>query len=174
MGGIKQRWLITIFNNWRSVTRVTLSHSDMEVCYKRIKNKISLDCSNTFSLFFYWLVGIFRLIFAWPCIQLHPYNSSYQARTDCCKRFFLVETRFISKNYKDERYPWWSSSNKTPFKGSGSPGRPRTEMRIFCFVKCDPMKPQLNWILEIIEIPFDFHKFNKTVVGRGSFKPQPN
>ena len=54
------------------------------------------------------------------------------------------------------------------------PVRPRTEMRIFCFVKCDPMKPQLNWILEIIEIPFDFHKFNKTVVGRGSFKPQPN
>ena len=31
MGGIKQRWLITIFNKWRSVTRVTLSHGDMEV-----------------------------------------------------------------------------------------------------------------------------------------------
>ena len=31
MGGIKQRWLITIFNEWRSVTRVTLSHGDMEV-----------------------------------------------------------------------------------------------------------------------------------------------
>jgi len=53
MGGIKQRWLITIFNNWRSVTSVTLSHGDMEVCYKRIENKISLDCSNTFSLSFY-------------------------------------------------------------------------------------------------------------------------
>ena len=173
MGGIKQRWLITIFNNWRSVTSVTLSHGDMEVCYKRIKNKISLDCSNTFSLFFYWLVGIFRLIFAWPCNQLHPYNSSYQARTDCCKRFFWLTQGLYQRTTRMNVIPSGAVPIKPHSKGV-VPVRPRTEMRIFCFVKCDPMKPQLNWILEIIEIPFDFHKFNKTVVGRGSFKPQPN